>query len=73
MLRYLIHKEERRLYNMNTDTKKNYRTLTKCDSGKLYKVIEYDSGARVEIPVNQDGSVKWFDDSKLLKKNIAKI
>ena len=57
---------------MNTDTKKNYRTLTKCDSGKLYKVIEYDSGARVEIPVNQDGSVKWFDDSKLLKKS-AKI
>ena len=28
---------------MNTDTKKNYRTLTKCDSGKLYKVIEYNS------------------------------
>ena len=58
---------------MNTDTKKNYRTLTKCDSGKLYKVIEYDSGARVEIPVNQDGSVKWLDDSKLLKKYIAEV
>lgn len=58
---------------MNTDTKKNYRTLTKYDSGKLYKVIEYDSGARVEIPMNQDGSVKWFDDSKLLKKNIKEI
>lgn len=55
---------------MNTDTKKNYRTLTKCDSGKLYKVIEYDTGARVEIPVNQDGSIKWFDDSKLLKKKV---
>lgn len=36
---------------MKKDTKKNYRTLTKCDSGKLYKVIEYDSGSRVEIPV----------------------
>ena len=32
-----------------------------------------DKTKRVEIPVNQDGSVKWFDDSKLLKKNIAKI
>ena len=56
---------------MNTDIKKNYRTLTKCDNGKLSKVIEYKSGARVEIPVNQDGSVKWFDDSKLLKKNTS--
>ena len=73
MLRYLIPQRRRKVYNMNTDTKKNYRTLTKCDSGKLYKVIEYDSGARVEIPVNQDGSVKWLDDSKLLKKYIAEV
>ena len=51
---------------------KNYRTLTKCDNCKLSKVIEYKSGARVEIPINRDGSVKWFDDSKLLKKS-AKI
>lgn len=51
---------------MKKDTK-NYRTLTKCDDGKLLKVIEYKSGARVEIPINRDGSVKWFDDSKLLK------
>lgn len=51
---------------------KNYRTLTKCDDGKLLKVIEYKSGARVEIPINRDGSVKWFDDNKLLKKS-AKI
>lgn len=48
----------------------NYRTLTKCDNGKLSKVIEYKSGARVEIPINRDGSVKWFDDSKLLKKSV---
>ena len=49
---------------------KNYRTLTKCDNGNLSKVIEYKSGARVEIPINRDGSVKWFDDSKLLKKSV---
>ena len=49
---------------------KNYRTLTKSDNGKLSKVIEYKSGARVEIPINRDGSVKWFDDSKLLKKSV---
>lgn len=57
---------------MNTDIKKNYRTLTKCDDGKLLKVIEYKSGARVEIPINRDGSVKWFDDSKLLKDRRTK-
>ncbi len=67
-LAYTIKKEG---CNMNTDIKKNYRTLIKADSGKLYKVIEYDSGARVEIPINPDGSVKWFDDSKLLKKNTS--
>lgn len=55
---------------MSTDIKKNYRTLTKADSGKLYKVIEYDSGARVEIPITSSGEIKWFDDNKLLKKNI---
>ena len=57
---------------MNTDIKKNYRTLTKCDNGKLSKVIEYKSGAKVEIPINRDGSVKWFDDSKLLKDRRTK-
>lgn len=40
------------------DTRNSYRTLTKCDNGKLSKVIEYGSGARVEIPINPDGSVK---------------
>lgn len=43
------------------------KTFTKADNGKLSKVIEYESGTRVEIPINKDGSVKFFDDSKLLK------
>lgn len=50
-------------------TEKNYKTLLKCDDNKLYKVIEYKSGTRVEIPVDRDGSVKWFDDCKLLRNN----
>lgn len=53
---------------MKVEIKKDYRTLTRADSGKLYKVIEYGSGDRVQIPINPDGTVKWFDDSKLLKK-----
>lgn len=32
---------------------------------KLSKVLEFKNGT-VEIPINKDGSVKWFDDSKLL-------
>lgn len=45
------------------------RTFTKANNGRLSKVIDYGNGSRVEIPINSDGSVKWFDDSKLLKSN----
>lgn len=40
-----------------------------ANNGKLSKVIEFQGGKRVAIPVNKDGSVRWFDDTKLLKKN----
>lgn len=39
---------------------------------KLSKVVEYGSGAQVTIPVALDGSVKWFDDSKLIKTECRK-
>lgn len=45
------------------------KVITRANEGNLSKVIEYGSGARVEIPINKDGSVKWFDDSKLIRKN----
>lgn len=45
------------------------KTFTKADDGRLSKVIDYGNGSRVEIPINKDGSVKWFDDSALLKSN----
>lgn len=47
------------------------KRFTKADNGKLSKVLQYESGVRVEIPINKDGSVKFFDDSKLLKKGGA--
>lgn len=34
---------------------------------KLSKVVEYASGARVMVPIIRDGSIKWFDDSKLIR------
>ena len=45
----------------------NYRTYIKCDNGKIFKVIEYKNGNRIQIPINADGSVKWFDDTKLIR------
>lgn len=36
--------------------------------GKMHKVIYFGNGNRVSIPIHKDGSVKWFDDSRLLKK-----
>ena len=45
------------------------KRFTKANKGKLSKVIEYGTGARVEIPINKDGSVKFFDDNKLIKAN----
>lgn len=38
------------------------KTFTKAENGKLSKVIEYEVGARVEIPINKDGSVRWYLD-----------
>lgn len=38
------------------------KVYTKADNGKLSRVVEFGSGATVEIPINTDGSVKWYED-----------
>lgn len=38
------------------------RRLLKADDGKLSQVLEYDSGTRIEIPINKDGSIRWLPD-----------
>lgn len=38
------------------------KIYTKADNGKLSKVIEYDKDTKVEIPINKDGSIKWYPD-----------
>lgn len=50
-------------------TNNGVRTYTKADNGKLLKGLEFSSGAKVEIPINKDGSVKWYDDNKLRKSD----
>lgn len=52
--------------NDNKDTQ--VRIYLKADNDKLSKVIRFNSGSKVEIPINRDGSVRWFDDNKLIKK-----
>lgn len=44
----------------------NFIKILKADNGKLSNIIEYASGTKVEIPINSDGSVKWFDDDILI-------
>ena len=47
----------------------NVKRIIKADRGRVSQVLEYENGARVEVPLEKDGSVKFFDDSKLLKSN----
>ncbi len=42
--------------------------LTSEGKSRMAKIIDYGNGHRVEIPINRDGTVKWFDDSRLIKK-----
>lgn len=42
--------------------------MTNEGKSRMSKVINFGNGNRVEIPINKDGSVKWFDDSKLVKR-----
>lgn len=44
------------------------KVMIKADAGKLYRVIRYETGSTVQIPINKDGSVKWFDDEVLKRK-----
>lgn len=38
------------------------KRFIKADSGKRMHVIKYGTGKRVEIPINKDGSVRWYED-----------
>lgn len=46
------------------------KKIIKAEDGKVSQIIEFDNGERIEIPLAQSGEVKWFDDTKLLRKEI---
>lgn len=41
----------------------------KADNGRVTQVIEFDDGSKIELPLDKNGNLKWFDDSKLIKKS----
>ncbi len=38
------------------------KKFIKANDGKLAQVIEFGTGNRVEIPINSDGHVRWYED-----------
>ena len=46
------------------------KVWVKADNGKRYKVLEYNNGQRVEIPINQDGTVKWLKEPVKQKEEV---
>ena len=44
------------------------KKLIKAEDGKVTQIIEFDSGSKIELPLDKDGNLKWFDDTKLIKK-----
>lgn len=38
------------------------KKLIKADRGRLTQVIEYGTGTSIEIPLNSDGTVRWYED-----------
>lgn len=54
---------------MNKDVRILTRAeVTETGLSKLSQVADFGSGKEVAIPINPDGSIKWFDDTKLIRK-----
>lgn len=47
---------------------KAVEAVTETINGVLIKSISLESGNKVSLPINEDGSIKWFDDTKLIRK-----
>lgn len=46
------------------------KKIIKAEDGRVTQVVEFDSGSKIELPLDKDGNLKWFDDTKLLRKEI---
>ncbi|MGO5307796.1 hypothetical protein ACTQ1L_12850 [Agathobacter sp. LCP21S3_B2] len=41
----------------------------KANNDRVTQVIEFDDGSKIELPLNSQGKLKWFDDELLRKEN----
>lgn len=39
----------------------------RCENGKVTQEAKYGNGKVIAVPIQKDGTVKWFDDSSLIK------
>lgn len=45
------------------------RVYTMADNGKLSKVIQFNENSKVQIPINKDGSIRFYEDKPKQKSN----
>ena len=54
---------------MGSETRIFTRSELKSEGkNMLSMVIKFGIGKKVEIPINRDGSLRWFNDLKLIRK-----
>lgn len=61
----LVRREEIEVKNIAT-------TGMRCKDGILTHEAIYENGTVIVVPLNLGGEMKWFDDSKLIKKDLIK-
>lgn len=41
----------------------------KADNGRVTQLIKFDDGSKIELPLDNQGNLKWFDDELLRKES----
>lgn len=41
----------------------------KADNGRVTQVIKFDDGSKIELPLDNQGNLKWFNDELLRKES----
>lgn len=44
-------------------------TWIKADNGRVTQVIKFDDGSKMELPLDKNGNLKWFDEELLRKED----
>ncbi len=44
-------------------------TWIKADNGRVTQVIKFNNGSKMELPLDKNGNLKWFDEELLRKEN----